>query len=66
MSFLKKPMTLSLKEADETNSTRQGQSLKKLCICHQMRFKPIMKRIKQVIDEGRIGTPYLGWFQYGN
>ncbi|GIN37876.1 Gfo/Idh/MocA family protein [Heyndrickxia oleronia] len=57
--ILEKPMTLSLKEADELIQLAKVNHLK-LCICHQMRFKPIMKRIKQVIDEGRIGTPYLG------
>ncbi|MEB6550237.1 Gfo/Idh/MocA family oxidoreductase [Heyndrickxia sporothermodurans] len=57
--ILEKPMTLSLKEADELNQLAKANQCK-IVVCHQMRFKPIMKKIKQVIQDGKIGKPYLG------
>lgn len=57
--ILEKPMTLSLKDADEINQLAKANQLK-VVVCHQMRFKPIMRKIKQVIDEGKIGKPHLG------
>lgn len=57
--ILEKPMTLSLKEADDIIQLAKAKNLQ-LMICHQMRFRPIMQKIKEVIDEGKIGKPYLG------
>ncbi|QQZ08192.1 Gfo/Idh/MocA family protein [Heyndrickxia vini] len=57
--ILEKPMTLSLKDAEELNKLAKANRCK-IAICHQMRFKPIMKEIKQIIDDGKIGKPYLG------
>lgn len=57
--ILEKPMTLSLKEADEINQLAEMNNCV-ICVCHQMRFRPIMREIKHVIEAGKIGTPYLG------
>ncbi|MGE8205243.1 Gfo/Idh/MocA family protein [Heyndrickxia sp. NPDC080065] len=57
--ILEKPMSLSLKDADEIIQLAKDNN-REVCICHPMRFKPIIKRIKQIIDEGIIGKPFLG------
>ncbi|GIN68755.1 Gfo/Idh/MocA family protein [Bacillus sonorensis] len=57
--ILEKPMTLSLEEADELIQLAEQKNLK-LMVCHQMRHRPIMKKIKETIAEGKLGKPYLG------
>ncbi|MCH1626277.1 Gfo/Idh/MocA family oxidoreductase [Fredinandcohnia sp. SECRCQ15] len=56
---LEKPMALSLAESNELITLAQAQK-KELMVCHQLRFRPIMQKIKQIIDEGKIGKPILG------
>jgi len=57
--ILEKPMALSLRDADEIVKYAE---LHHVCVhmCHQLRYKPIMKRLKQLIDAGAMGTLYLG------
>lgn len=56
--ILEKPMALSLRDADEIVKHAE---LHQVCVhmCHQLRYKPIMKRLKQLIDAGAMGTLYL-------
>ncbi|MFO6498258.1 MULTISPECIES: Gfo/Idh/MocA family protein [Bacillus] len=56
---LEKPMTLSLKDADDIIELAERKSLK-LMVCHQMRHRPIMRKIKDTIEQGKLGKPYLG------
>ncbi|MCR2822852.1 Gfo/Idh/MocA family protein [Lederbergia panacisoli] len=56
---LEKPMALSIKEANELIHQAQKQK-KQLMICHQLRFMPIMQRIKKNIDDGKLGRLFLG------
>lgn len=57
--ILEKPMTLSLKEADKIIQLSKVNK-RKVSICHQMRFRPIMKKVKEIIKEGKLGKIYLG------
>ncbi|MFT0803409.1 Gfo/Idh/MocA family oxidoreductase [Bacillus swezeyi] len=57
--ILEKPMTLSLKDADDIIELAEQNNLK-LMVCHQMRHRPIMKKIKETIEQGKLGRPYLG------
>ncbi|MBS4209938.1 Gfo/Idh/MocA family oxidoreductase [Bacillus sp. FJAT-50079] len=57
--ILEKPMALSLKEADELIHQAQNQN-KEFMICHQLRFMPIMQKIKNMIDDGKLGKLFLG------
>ncbi len=57
--ILEKPMALSLEESNQLIELAEEQN-RKLMICHQLRFRPLMQRIKSVISEGKIGKPYLG------
>ncbi|ETI67136.1 Gfo/Idh/MocA family protein [Neobacillus vireti] len=56
---LEKPMALSIEEANELIVLAEKQQ-KELMVCHQLRFRPLMQKIKKLIDEGRMGKPYLG------
>ncbi|MGV3463832.1 MAG: Gfo/Idh/MocA family protein [Heyndrickxia sp.] len=57
--ILEKPMALSIADSDQLIKLADEQN-KKLMICHQLRFRPLMQRIKSVIDEGKLGKPLLG------
>nr|MDH3162772.1 Gfo/Idh/MocA family oxidoreductase [Bacillus licheniformis] len=57
--IVEKPMTLSLRDADELIELAEQNGLK-LMVCHQMRHRPIMKKLKETIEEGKLGKIYLG------
>lgn len=56
---LEKPMTLSLKEADDLIALAAALN-RTLLICHQLRYRPIMQKIKQYVDTQALGSIYLG------
>lgn len=56
---LEKPMALSIEESNALIALAQKQQ-RELMVCHQLRFRPLMQKIKKMIDEGRLGKPYLG------
>jgi UDP-N-acetyl-2-amino-2-deoxyglucuronate dehydrogenase len=56
---LEKPMALSIEESNELIRLAQDQQ-KELMVCHQLRFRPIMQKIKSIIDEGKLGKLFLG------
>lgn len=57
--IIEKPFALSLKEMDEV--IQLGEDLNKnVFVCHQLRYKPIMQKIKRMIEEGYLGHLYFG------
>ena len=56
---LEKPMALSIEDSNELIALAQKQQ-RELMICHQLRFRPLMQKIKRIIEEGKIGQPILG------
>lgn len=56
---LEKPMALSIEDADELINLSKKQK-KELMVCHQLRYRPVMQEIKNIIEEGKIGRPILG------
>jgi len=52
--FLEKPMCRNLGEADEVTAAFEKKNLK-LAIAHQRRYSPTMKRVEEIIAEGRLG-----------
>lgn len=56
---LEKPMALSLKEAKDIISLTETTK-KILLVCHQMRYRPIIRRIKEIVDQGVMGEIYYG------
>lgn len=55
--FVEKPMAGSLKEAEEMSETAR-QTGRKLAVGHVFQFAPAVRKIKQLIDENRIGKIY--------
>ncbi|MEI7792462.1 MAG: Gfo/Idh/MocA family oxidoreductase [Candidatus Berkelbacteria bacterium] len=53
--FLEKPIAVSLKEGKEIIATAKKNG-KKLMIGHIERFNPAIQRLKELIEEGRIGN----------
>jgi predicted dehydrogenase len=56
---VEKPLALDI---DEARSIARLAEEKGLCVqvCHQLRYRPLMVRIKQLIDQGSLGKLYLG------
>lgn len=56
---LEKPMSLSLKDADDIINLAESRSLCVL-VCHPLRYRPIMQKVKECIDSEALGPIYLG------
>lgn len=56
---VEKPMTLSLKEADEIIALAHAQK-RTVLVCHQLRYRPIMQTIKRYVEQQALGHIYLG------
>ncbi len=54
--FLEKPMVLTLEHCDELIALARGKD-KILAVDHEMRLSALWGRVKQLIDEGVVGTP---------
>ncbi|SDK49503.1 Gfo/Idh/MocA family protein [Sediminibacillus albus] len=57
--ILEKPIALSLKEADDIIRLAETTG-KQVLVCHQLRYRPLLSRIKTLLEEGLLGAPYLG------
>lgn len=56
---IEKPLALSLADAAEINQLSR-QYNKKVLVCHQLRYRPLMQKMKELIDDGYFGDLYLG------
>ena len=52
--FLEKPLCRTLREADQMIAALEKKNLK-LAIAHQRRYSPTAQRIKEIVDDGRLG-----------
>ncbi|MFE8695021.1 Gfo/Idh/MocA family protein [Cytobacillus sp. FJAT-53684] len=57
--ILEKPMALSIKDADEMILLSEQQN-KQILVCHQMRYRPVMQKLKSLVMTGELGRPYFG------
>ncbi|WP_053217126.1 Gfo/Idh/MocA family protein [Virgibacillus senegalensis] len=57
--ILEKPISLSLEDADAISRIALANNRKAL-VCHQLRYRPFISRLKELIDAGYFGMPYLG------
>jgi predicted dehydrogenase len=57
--MVEKPMALSLADADGLIRTAETNGLI-LQICHQLRYRPAFRRLKEAIDAGAMGDALLG------
>lgn len=57
--MIEKPMALSLKDADELINLSCEKN-RKIGVCHQLRYRPFIQKIKKLVEEGYFGKLYLG------
>lgn len=57
--IVEKPLALSLKDIREIERL-SGKYNKKVFVCHQMRYRPLLQKIKELIQQGCFGEPYFG------
>lgn len=56
---VEKPIALSLKEA--TEMIQLSERMKKtVLVCHQLRYRPLLQKVKDLLEKGYFGEPYLG------
>lgn len=61
--YLEKPLAITIEGC--TNILRTAMKCgRKLCIGHNMRFFPVLRKIKEIIDSGRIGEVQLAWCRH--
>lgn len=56
---LEKPAVLSLRDADEI-AKLADEKQRIVQVCHQLRYRPLLRKIKKTIDEGLLGEIRLG------
>jgi len=61
--FLEKPMAISIGECDRILKAAAASD-GRLYVGHNMRFFPVMRRMRQLIDEGRIGQVEAIWCRH--
>ncbi len=57
--IVEKPMALSTLDADEMIAASKDNHVK-LCVCHQNRFNPSVRRLRSALEEGRFGRIIAG------
>jgi len=57
--IVEKPLALSLKDANELISLA-ATNQKLILVCHQLRYHPLLAKIKSLIDNNFLGDLYLG------
>lgn len=57
--IVEKPLALSLHEANQIINLAQKVQ-KKVLVCHQLRYRPLIKKIRQLIQQGYFGELYFG------
>jgi len=61
--FLEKPMAITIEGCDRILAA-QKRSGAKLYVGHNMRFFPVIRKMKQIIDSGRIGEVQAIWCRH--
>ncbi|TGB01138.1 Gfo/Idh/MocA family protein [Halobacillus salinus] len=57
--IIEKPLALSIREADEIIQLSET-SKSKVLVCHQLRYRPLISKIKEILDSGDLGVPLMG------
>src|SRR5690625_1447511 len=52
--IIEKPLALSLSETDMIIQLAQEKK-RKILVCHQWRYRPLIQKVKQIIDAGYLG-----------
>ncbi len=61
--YLEKPMAITIESCDKILLTAK-KNKRKLYIGHNMRHMPVILKMKELIDEGRIGEVKTGWCRH--
>ena len=61
--FLEKPMAITIEDCDAIIATARKEN-RKLYVGHNMRFFPVMQKMKSLVDEGRIGEVQAIWCRH--
>lgn len=61
--FLEKPMAITIADCDAILSAAK-QSKGRLYVGHNMRFMPVVKKMRELIEEGRIGRVEAVWCRH--
>ncbi len=61
--YLEKPLAISVEGCDRVISAAREKGVH-LYLGHNMRFFPVMRKMKELIDEGRIGTVQSIWCRH--
>lgn len=57
--IVEKPLALSMREANDVIQLADDCK-KDIFVCHQLRYRPLLKRIKELMEKGFLGEPYMG------
>ncbi|CDQ40414.1 Gfo/Idh/MocA family protein [Virgibacillus salexigens] len=57
--IIEKPIALSLQEVEEMIRLAE-QKDRRIFVCHQLRYRPFMRKLKSFIEKGYFGDIYLG------
>lgn len=57
--IVEKPLALSLENARDIVNLAKKHN-RHVLVCHQLRYRPLLQKLKQLIQDGVLGTPYLG------
>ncbi|CCQ96880.1 Oxidoreductase [[Clostridium] ultunense Esp] len=57
--MVEKPISLSLQEAEETINLA-GELGRHLLVCHQLRYRPLLQKLKEWVEDERLGYIHLG------
>lgn len=57
--IVEKPLALSIKEANDIIHLSQAYK-KKVLVCHQLRYRRLIRELKGLIEEGYLGNIYYG------
>ncbi|WP_026908031.1 Gfo/Idh/MocA family protein [Paucisalibacillus globulus] len=57
--ILEKPLALSISDAQKILQVAREQE-KYILVCHQLRYRPVFRKIKNIIEDGSLGELYLG------
>src|SRR5690625_2699538 len=57
--IVEKPLALSIQDAEEIIQLAQSRN-RKVLVCHQLRYRPLLQKVKQLMKQNYFGKIYLG------
>ncbi|MEN2768088.1 Gfo/Idh/MocA family protein [Ornithinibacillus xuwenensis] len=57
--MIEKPLALSLSDAYQILEVAEAKG-KRILVCHQLRYRPVMQKLKALLEEGALGKLHFG------